>query len=127
MFSTTVKVALLLGVVVLCSDTVGSLAAGSRGFNYAYLAPINLLLYLAAGFLGAGGDWRYGVLAGGLVALIDATLGWAISSRIGVGVPAGGWTRHRVATTVVNVTAMGAGLGAIGAVIALFTGQKGAA
>ena len=75
---------LVCGLAVLILDTLGSLAARRWGFAYGRLSAISFLLYFCAG-VGAGrlaGVWAGG-LAGGVTALIDATLGWAISSGVG--------------------------------------------
>ena len=75
---------LICGLAVLILDTLGSLAARHWGFAYGSLSAISFLLYFCAG-VGAGrlaGVWAGG-LAGGVTALIDATLGWAISCEVG--------------------------------------------
>jgi len=81
---------LVCGLAVLILDTLGSLAARHWGFAYGSLSAISFLLYFCAG-VGAGrlaGVWAGG-LAGGVTALIDATVGWAISSGLGANRRAG--------------------------------------
>ena len=68
---------LICGLAVLILDTLGSLAARHWGFAYGSLSAISFLLYFCAG-VGAGrlaNVWAGGI-AGGVTALIDATLGW---------------------------------------------------
>jgi hypothetical protein len=75
---------LVCGVTVLVIDTLGSLAARHWGIAYGNLSAISFIVYFCAG-AGAGrlaGIWA-GSVAGGVTALVDATLGWAISSALG--------------------------------------------
>ena len=74
---------LVCGLAILIVDTLGSLAARHWGFAYGNLIAVSYMLYFCAGVgggrlagIGAGG------VAGGLTALTDATLGWAISSGL---------------------------------------------
>src|SRR5258707_8094216 len=71
-------------IAVLVLDTIGSFASRRFGFNYGSLRVISWVLRIGTGFFAA----RYGgislsVLVGGIVAFIDATLGWYISWIIG--------------------------------------------
>ena len=75
---------LVCGLAVLILDSLGSLAARHWGFNYSNLSGVSFLIYFCAG-VGGGrlvGIWAGGV-AGAITALIEATVGWAISSALG--------------------------------------------
>jgi hypothetical protein len=78
------------GLAVLILDSLGSLAARHWGFSYGNLSAISFLIYFCAGAGGGrlAGIWAGGI-AGAITALIDATVGWAISSALGA-VPGGG-------------------------------------
>ena len=75
------------GAVAL--DTVGALAARRLGFRYALLVPGSFLIYGVVGY--AAGRYARsdlaGAVAGSLVGLVDATLGWWVAWRIGPGRP----------------------------------------
>jgi uncharacterized membrane protein len=106
-------------LAVLVLDTVGSLASRRYGFRYGSLTLISWALRIATGFFAA----RYGTIkisffAGGAVALIDATLGWYISWKIGPGRPQGEITSDLLVNTVLVVTLTGAALGFIGGLLA---------
>jgi hypothetical protein len=75
---------------VLVLDTGGSLASRRFGFPYPWLALASWVIYALVGIAtirrtGSAGD---ALLAGVLVGAVDATIGWAISWRIGPGAPA---------------------------------------
>jgi hypothetical protein len=111
---------LVCGSAVLILDTVGSLAARRWGFAYGSLSAISFLLYFCAG-VGAGrlaGVWAGGV-AGGVTALIDATLGWAISS--GIGAP------RRAGLTALTIVVVALGVILTGWVLGLLGGALGKA
>jgi len=111
---------LVCGLAVLILDTLGSLAARHWGFAYGSLSAISFLLYFCAG-VGAGrlaGVWAGG-LARGVTALIDATLGWAISSGVGATRSAG------VTSPAIVVVALGVVF--TGWVLGLFGGAIGKA
>ena len=118
--SSTRYVWLVCGLAVLIFDTLGSLAARHWGFAYGSLSAMSFLLYFCAG-VGAGrlaGVWAGG-LAGGVTALIDATLGWAISSGVGA-------TRREGLTPLTNVV-VALGVVFTGWVLGLFGGAIGRA
>jgi hypothetical protein len=108
---------LVCGLAVLILDTLGSLAARHWGFAYGSLSAISFLLYFCAG-VGAGrlaGVWAGG-LAGGVTALIDATLGWAISSGVGANRRAG-LTPLTIVVVALGVVFTGWVLGLVGGAI----------
>lgn len=111
---------LVCGLAVLLLDTLGSLAARQWGFAYGSLSAISYLLYFCAG-VGAGrlaGVWAGGI-AGGVTALIDATLGWAISSGVGA--------TRRAGLTPLTFVVVALGVVLTGWVLGLFGGAIGKA
>ena len=74
--------------VVLVFDVAASLTSLGTGLPYGWFTIGSVVIYLATGYMGAP---RFGVrsavVATVLVALVDATLGWAVSWFIGPGQP----------------------------------------
>lgn len=109
-----------LGVLTL--DTIGALASRRFGFRYAVLAPASFLIYGLVGYVAGryGRSELVGAVAGSLVGLVDATLGWWIAWRIGPGrLPEDDATATsliRAAGTTVLVATL---LGVVGAAIAI--------
>jgi hypothetical protein len=104
---------------VLTLDTIGSIAARQFGFAYGSLRIISWLLWFGTGFFAA----RYtsvslSPLAGGIVALIDSTVGWYISWLIGPGRPRSEIDNMRIGQIISIVTLKGAALGLIGGLLA---------
>jgi hypothetical protein len=88
---------LVCGVAVLVLDTLGSLAARHWGFNYAGLRAVSFIL---------------------VTALIDATLGWAISSALGATPRAGPpLTLLLITIVALGVAVTGWALGMLGGVV----------
>ena len=119
-----VRVLLLGGGAVLVFDAVASLASVALSFPYWYAAIGSCVIYLVVG--GAAARYasvRLSALAGALVGLVDATLGWAISWVIGPGRAAAGslqlprliWTAAAVSLLAGAVASVGAALGHHGA------------
>jgi hypothetical protein len=116
--------AVLSGIVaVLTLDTIGSLLSKRLGFFYGRISPISLLLWTAAGALASRAGTALlalflGVLAGLMVGLVDSTVGWWISWRIGPGrLRPERATPHVIAWTIVRVTIMAACFGGVGAAV----------
>jgi hypothetical protein len=113
-------IVLAVGVIaVLLLDTIGSFASRRFGFNYGSLRVISWVLRIGTGFFAA----RYGsislsALVGGLVAFIDATLGWYISWIIGPGRPKRPISRQLIGRIVLRVTLTGAALSFVGGLLA---------
>lgn len=82
-----IKKIILTGcIVILAFDTIGSLASLALSFPYSSLAPVSFLIYAIVGFIGTRyTNIKKGALAAGIVGLVEATLGWAISWIIGPG------------------------------------------
>ena len=106
----------ILGVVaVLVFDTLGSLAARRFRFAYPNLAPGSFAIYMVVGYAaGAAEPVSMGILAGAVVALIESTVGWAISWKIGPGRPSVTPSLTVILRTVAIVTALGAVFGGLG-------------
>ena len=109
---------LISGTAVLVLDIGASLVSGRWGLGYAALRPVAIILYFCAGVGGGriAGVWS-GALAGAGTALVDVTLGRAITTALGarpVWLPLGA-----VASAVValGTIATGLGIGLVGGVL----------
>jgi hypothetical protein len=124
-------VVLLGGIsAVLALDTLGSLASRRRGFSYGRLAPVSYVIWALTGAAAArvnaaavGSPFVAGAMAGGLVGLVDATLGWWISWRLGPGRLPPERVTARLMTQIVflvgiRATAFGAAGGLIASLLA---------
>ena len=118
-------VPILLGALaVVVFDAIGSYASVRFGFAYTKLSPGSSLIYGTVGFaVGRTGALYTGAIAAAIaaaiVAAIEATVGWAISWYVGPGRLAPGQaTPHRILSTVVTVSAIGAICGSAGAFLA---------
>jgi hypothetical protein len=87
-------VAVGIGVAgVLLIDSVGAWASRVLGFRYTILLYPQIAVWAAAGSLAAFGvanivrAMSLAVAAGAVVGLVDATIGWWISAKIGPGRP----------------------------------------
>ena len=111
----------VLGCVgVLAFDALASLAARLTPLRYTWFAPGSLVIYALTGyFAGAAADSIVaGAAAGAAVAAVESTLGWRVLARLmGVDEQTAVTERVEVATAAA-VTLLGAGLGAIGALLA---------
>jgi hypothetical protein len=107
---------LLGGVAILAFDTLGSLASRRYGFAYSRLMVGSFAIYVASGFVTTTeGSIAPSVFAGAMVGLIESTLGWAISWKIGPGRPTvDHQARSSIVWTVGLVTALGGVFGGIG-------------
>lgn len=76
-------------VAVLAFDVVASLASLRFGIEYARFSIGSFALYAVAGAaaIATGGPWWSAPLAGATTGLVESTAGWAISSRLGAGLP----------------------------------------
>jgi hypothetical protein len=114
-----VLVLIVGALAVLVLDTIGSIASRQFGFRYGSLAIVSWILWLGTGFFAAWyGRLSLSLLAGGIVAFIDATLGWYISWLTGPGRPKSKVSGTVIGRTVLIVTAKGAALGFIGGLLA---------
>ena len=112
----TIILVLIVGsFAVLLFDTIGSIASRQFRFRYASLAIVSWILWLGTGFFAAWyGQLYLSLLAGGIVAFVEATLGWYISCLIGPGRPKNKLSRIAIGKIVLIVTMKGAALGFIG-------------
>lgn len=96
----------LVGIfTVVLFDVVASIASYSLGFNYAYLFVCSLLIYGSVGyFIAADENLKSSILSGFIVGLTDATVGWTISSMVGVGVSIFEATAPEIVLTAVIVS-----------------------
>lgn len=117
------KVVLSGIVIVLAFDVAASLASRGFGFAYARTSFGSYLLYTGIGYFAARGAATSPVMTAGLAAAIaglaDASLGWAISWKLGPGQLLEGiaLTPARWAATAIIVVALAAAVGAIGGVV----------
>jgi hypothetical protein len=116
------KVVLSGILIVLAFDVAASLLSKSFGFPYARASFGSYLLYLGIGYFAARGaatsPLGAAALAAAIAGLADASLGWAISWKLGSGqLPAGmTLTPARWAATAVMVVALAAAVGTVGGV-----------
>jgi hypothetical protein len=114
----SVEMAVLFGALaVLIFDAAGSFASIRFGFTYPRLAPGSFLIYALVGMAaGRTGSLDAAVASGAAVAFVEATLGWAISSRIRRAYPH--LAASRLLLIIVMVTTMGGFFGGVGGVVA---------
>lgn len=102
---------------MLAYDVAGSLASRSLGFSYAKLTFVSFSIYFVIGLLAASvtNVTNAAFVAAG-VAAVEATIGWAISWRLGPGqIPEDERTMGRIAGAILAVVAAGFILGLAGA------------
>jgi hypothetical protein len=110
---------------VVLFDVVASVLAERLDFDYGVLAPISYVIYACFAFL-AGRLQRSrlaGTIVGGVLALTEATIGWAVSWWIGPGALEP--DERSVATVAVTVAIVTVS-GAIVAFGAGFVGERSA-
>lgn len=120
------RILVVASSAVLVLDTVGSLASNAFGFRYRSLAWGSLIIYAAGGFFAARrGGLRTAALGGGAVALVDTTLGWAISWALGPGRPPAGYTGlGPIVGTVALAWLTGLASGVVGGLLARFPTRR---
>ena len=74
----------LLGILlVTIIDALGSIASRKLHFNYGYLTPLSLGIYLLVGYLVSKEfGLTYAILSGCIVGVYDATAGWQLSATL---------------------------------------------
>lgn len=113
-------------LAVILFDTVGSFAAKSFGFTYAFLIPGSLVIYgTVAAMVARRRDWVVGLIAATLLAFTDVTLGWAVSWLIGPGKPESGLTPMTVVGAGMTAFVLGGLAGGVGAWIGVRKGRAG--
>ena len=116
-------VVILVGAAaVLAFDTIGSLASRRFRFPYTKLTLGSFAIYFVVGVVAAtSGSVTSAALTGAIVGLVESTVGWAISWRIGPGRPADSpLTASRIVGTVALVMILGALFGGLGSGLRLF-------
>lgn len=111
-------VPILIGgaVAVVAFDALGAAASNQLGFSRALLVPGQLLIYgVVAGLIARRGAWLLGLFAAFAMAIVDLTLGWAVSSAIGSGRPEGGMTVGAILGGVMTAFVAAGLAGGIGA------------
>jgi hypothetical protein len=77
------KIVAIASIIMVFHDTIGSFASVVFRFPIWVLYPISSLIWGTAGFFASRtGNLKSGILTGGILGAIDATLGWTISSAI---------------------------------------------
>jgi hypothetical protein len=118
--ATAFPLTLLAGVVlVLAFDAIGALiCARNPRLAYRNLWPLQFALYVIIGFVAGVSvlDPRYVGAIGAMTGLVEATLGWAITWRIGPGRIEGA-TTSGIVVAALSMVAWGFGLSLIGYVI----------
>ena len=114
-----ITTALIGAAAVLAFDTLGSLASLRFAFAYSQLTVGSFLIYVVVGFAAcADGPIGLAPAAGGIVAFVEATIGWAISWWIGPGrLPPEQASPGRLAKTVLIVTGTGMVMGFAGGLL----------
>ena len=86
--SPKVRLVLFLSGAIVLFDAIASIASRQLGFPYTNAAVGSYILYAIGGFLAARqANLAFAAQVGAVLGLIDATLGWAVSSAIGPNVP----------------------------------------
>jgi hypothetical protein len=77
------RLVLFLGGAIVLFDAVASIASRQLGFPYTNAAVGSYILYAIGGFLAARRvNLTFAAQLGVVLGLVDATLGWAVSSTI---------------------------------------------
>jgi hypothetical protein len=104
--------------VIVAFDTVAAWLNRARPETYRRLWPVQFGVYIAIGFVTmyATFDFRAVQLIGAITAFVEATLGWAITWRLGPGrVPHA--NALSIAVVIASMTAFGFGFAMAGALI----------
>ncbi len=107
-------------LAALAFDTVASFASLSLGFPYAYASVGSIAIYATVGYV-AFRQWSLARAVGAalLVEVVDATLGWYISWKIGPGaLPIEQATPAIIAVSIVFVLVFAAACAIVGAAAA---------
>src|SRR5437899_7118123 len=107
---------------ILLFDTVGSVTSRFFTFRYSRLEVGSFLIYFMVGFATARtSSPGAAMVAGALVAFVDATLGWGISWLVGPGRLADAQASTlRIVRTIATVTLYGALCGLLGGRMQIF-------
>lgn len=115
-----IRITLVGAIAVLLLDTVASFLALWCDLSYGWFSLGSLLLYVIFGYLGARRSrWFVGAFVGMFMALVESTLGWAISWQIGPGKPTSDISSVVIGVTVVFVIITAGILGLLGGALSL--------
>ena len=82
------RLVLFLSGAIVLFDAGASIASRQLGFPYTNAAVGSYILYAIGGFLAARqANLAFAAQVGAVLGLVDATLGWVVSSAIGPNVP----------------------------------------
>ena len=117
---------ILLGAaVILVYDTLTAIVSATTGVSYGLFSIGSFAIYILFGFLvGRRSRWPWGVLAGALIALVETTIGWAISWSLGPGRPSAEVGPMAVIAVIPLVVLFGAVFGLIGGLLSLIVGRN---
>ena len=112
------RVGLFGVVVVVAFDAIASVASRSTGIPYEWATYGSWVLYTVLGYIAGRASpstaLKSAALAGVIIGLGDATLGWATSWALGPGRVAGGVSAVQWSFVAVIVTLLAIGFGALG-------------
>jgi len=84
----TTRVVVFGGVAVVLYDAIAAVASRQFDFPYTNAAFGSYILYAVAGYIaGRAGGWRVGAAVGAVLGLIDASIGWAVSTALHANAP----------------------------------------
>jgi hypothetical protein len=121
------RLVLLGAVAVVAWDTIASFAARILEFPYVWASVGSWILYLWIGYQAAAPPRGVAAAAGAAaaVALVDASIGWAISWKIGPGRPTDAqMSGVALVGTVITVMAFMALVGALGGAARRFVRRR---
>lgn len=111
------RIALPGSIAIVLFDVVAAFASRGLGFRYANASFGSWLIYLVIGYLAArhSGKLMDAALAAGASGIVEATLGWWLSSRIvPLQVPLNAFSATAIIITVLIVALTAAGIGSVG-------------
>ena len=113
-----IRITSLAAATVVVFDIAASLASRASGVPYQWAVIGSICLYAGTGFLiaraGASGSVLAAALAGVVLGITDATLGWGASWLIGPGRTGTNLTASTWATTLLSVVALAAVVASVG-------------
>jgi hypothetical protein len=121
------KSKILIAIIgIVWFDATASVLSKLLQFDYSYLIPVSLLIYVVVGYWGAyRRGFIFGILLGGLAGLGDATLGWFVSTQIGAFTrsPMPAMSPLVLSIVIIVVTTSGLIFGLIGAALCAAFGK----
>ena len=114
----TLRVALIGVVAVIAFDAIASVVSRSTGISYNWATYGSWVLYAVLGYFAGRASpsaaFKSAALAGVIIGLADATLGWATSWSLGQGRVAGGISAVQWIFVATIVTLFAVGFAALG-------------